>query len=147
MRELDRLLGVEAVSRVYECEAVDAPGTPDFLNAAVLVRTLLPPARLKHRILRPLETRLGRVRVEDSHAPRTIDIDIAVIGGLRIDDPETGLSVPDPGIARLAHLAFPLRDIAPLLVLPGVGVTLAELARRLEPGCGIRLREDLDLSP
>jgi 2-amino-4-hydroxy-6-hydroxymethyldihydropteridine diphosphokinase len=135
------------VSRVYECEPVDAPGTPDFLNAAVLVRTRLPPDRLKHRVLRPLETRLGRVRTEDSHAPRTIDIDIAVFGELRIDDPETGLSVPDPAIARLAHLAFPLRDIAPLLVVPGVGLTLAELARRLEPGCGIRLREDLDLLP
>ena len=35
MRELDRAIGVTAVSRAYEAEPVGAPGSPRFLNAAV----------------------------------------------------------------------------------------------------------------
>ena len=145
VRELDAVLGVEAVSRAYEAAPVGAPGSPRFLNAAVAVRTPLDPGDLKFRILRPIEARLGRVRTSDPNAPRTIDLDIALVDGARFVDEELELHVPDPELGGSAHLALPLRDLAPDLVPPGHRATLADLAARLEPGADIRVREDIDL--
>lgn len=145
VRELDAAVGVEAVSRAYEAEPVGAPGSPRFLNAAVAIRTPLPPGELKFGVFRPIEARLGRVRTSDPNAPRTIDIDIALVDGVRFVDEELEIEVPDPEIARRAHVALPLRDLAPDLVPPGLDVSLTDLARRLEPGSDIRVREDVRL--
>lgn len=144
--ELDHAVGVVAVSRVYEAEPVGAPDTPPFLNAAVLVRTSLPPHRLKLEILRPLEARLGRVRTSDPNAPRTIDIDIALVEDLSLCDPEAGILVPDPDIPRCAHLALPLADLSGALRHPAFGRTLAELASGFAEDPGIRERRDLRLA-
>lgn len=148
MRELDRAIGVVAVSRAYEGAAVGAPGSPRFLNAAVAVRTALPAGELKFSVLRPIEARLGRVRTSDPNAPRTIDIDIALIPSVVVEDGELearGMEVPDPEIARRAHLALPLRDLAPEIVPPGCDRTLAGLAARLEESADIRVRDDVTL--
>lgn len=145
MRELDRAIGVSAVSRAYEGAPVGAPGTPRFLNAAVAIRTALSASELKFSVLRPIEARLGRVRTSDPNAPRTIDIDIALIPGVVLADPELQMEVPDPEIARRAHLALPLRDLAPGVVPPGCDTTLERLAARLEESADIRVRDDVTL--
>ena len=142
---MDSAVGVEAVSRAYEAEPVGSPGSPRFLNAAVAIRTPLPPGELKFRVFRPIETRLGRVRTSDPNAPRTIDIDLAIVDGVRFVDEELEIEVPDPAIARFAHVALPLRDLAPDLVPPGLDASLGELAERLEPESGVRVRADLRL--
>lgn len=128
-----------AVSSVWRSPAVGSDG-PDFLNAALLLETELPPARLKSEVLRPLEAALGRVRGADRNAPRTIDLDISLYDALV--DPELGL--PDPEIAERAHLALPLAELAPDARLPGRGRRLAELAAALADTPGIR-RASLDL--
>ncbi len=130
LRRLERQLGVESVSAIYETPPVDAPGTPDFWNAALLVRSELPPARVKLEVLRPIEAELGRVRGDDPNAPRPIDLDLVLWSGGPLEDPEAGLRLPDPDLAELAHLAIPASEVVPGWVPPGSGHTLAELAAR-----------------
>jgi len=127
---LARELHVEAVSGLWESEAHGAPGAPRFLNAAVRISCVLPPVSLK-RLLRRIEANLGRRRQGDRNAPRTIDLDLALYGSLVIDDPATGLRLPDPEIRRRAYLALPLAEVGPELPHPETGELLADIAARL----------------
>ena len=131
VRLLEKLGEVAAASPVYETEPVGMPGAERFLNGAVLLRTDLTPADLKARLRNEIEHALGRVRTQgDGWAPRTIDVDIALW-----DDMvgEIGARhVPDPDILRHLHVARPLADLAPDLVHPETGRTLAAIAGDLE---------------
>lgn len=126
LHRLRERTAVVRVSRVYRTEPVGAPGSPPFLNAAVLLESDLPPARLRDEVLRPIESELGRRRGSDRNAPRPIDLDIAIHGGGRIEEP--GLRLPDPELAGRAHLALPLADVAPSWVHPESGLSLAAIA-------------------
>lgn len=138
---LDAILGIEALSAIYEADPVGSPGTPRFLNAAVRLTTDRAPGELKSGVIRPLERRLGRVRTSDPNAPRTIDIDIAAVEGLVLDGPD--LRLPDPDIVSRAHLALPLADVAPAFRHPTEGVTLGEIAARFRDEPGIARRDDV----
>ena len=130
---LTRELQVEAVSGVWESEPYGAPGTPRFCNAAVRITSALPPAGLK-RLLRRIEGDLGRRRDGRRNAPRTIDLDIALVGDLVIDDPRAGLRIPDPDIRERAYLALPLAEVGPEVPHPETGEPLADIAARLDGG-------------
>ena len=139
-------LPIRGVSRVYASDAVGAPQTPPFLNAAVLVETDLSPTSLRNEVLRPIEAELGRVRGADRNAPRPIDLDLVLYGELVLDDPEAGLVLPDPAIARHAHMALPLADLAPEARHPLSGETWRTIASRFTGAPGIRLAAlDLEL--
>lgn len=117
---------VLAVSRVYETAPVGDTAQADFLNAAVLVETELEAPALKAGILLPLENELGRVRIKNKNAPRTIDVDIALFNR---DVLEVGYRhIPDPEILKFGHLALPLADLEPDYRHPETGQTLAEIA-------------------
>lgn len=118
-------------SRVFRSAPVGSEGQPDFLNAAVLVETDLPPYNLKFNALRDIEQQLGRVRSADKFAARTIDLDLALYGDLVLDDPQGGLTLPDPDILTRAHIALPLADLDPDFVHPVSGETLGQIAVRL----------------
>lgn len=140
LRMLEESERVLALSRVYETEPVGAPGTPRFLNAAVLVETRRPAAELRQR-LREIESCLGRVRTEDRNAPRPIDLDIALIEGRVVERPAEGLRVPDPELLERPHVAYPAGEAAPRLRHPQDGRTLAEIAGALgAPGTVRELR-------
>lgn len=145
VRELDGALGVDRVSVAYQAEAIGSPGSPTFLNAAVAIRTSLPEGELKYAVLRPIEARLGRKRTSDPNAPRTIDIDIAMIGTEEVLDEGLRIRIPDPNIPRQAHLALPLRDLDPGLTHPAFGASLGDLAESLDASA-ITPRPDIDLS-
>ncbi len=117
---------VLAVSRAWRTAAVGMSG-PDFLNAAALVLTEQSLQELKERVLREIESRLGRVRSEDKYAPRTIDIDILLYDNLVID----------PELWSLAHLAQPVAELLPDLTVPGSGKTLDQVASSLVRKSGI----------
>jgi len=121
---------VLAQSPIYETPAVADVPQPDYFNAAVLLETSLSPADLR-RALRRIETRLGRLRRADKFAPRTIDLDITFIKDKQLV--LAGAPLPDPDILDHPHLAFPLADIAPDWIFPGVGLTLAQIAEKLQP--------------
>jgi GTP cyclohydrolase I len=124
-----RGIDVEAVSRVFESDAVGGPeSNPPFYNAAVMACTDLDPQELRAE-LRDIERILGRVRTEDKNAPRTIDLDIAYYGD-RIED-FGEWQVPDPEAATSSHVALPIADVAPDWVHPKTGATAYDIAKPL----------------
>ena len=137
MRQLGRLRGI---SGVYQNPAIGGRPQPDYLNAAVLLEVDSPPDALRAE-LRSIEAELGRVRTSDKYAPRTIDLDLSLLGDQIHQGP--GFQIPDPGITRLAHLAIPLAELAPEFRHPELGETLAIIADRLRAGSKLVRRTDL----
>ena len=71
---------VTSVSPVYETAPVDAPdGSRDFLNAVVLADTTLSARTLLERAL-AVEDAYGRERSQERNAPRTLDVDLILVG-------------------------------------------------------------------
>lgn len=106
---------VVAVSSLYATEPVGMPGAPEFLNAALEIRTRRSPESLLELCL-SIEGGLGRVRPQGL-ASRTVDVDILLYDGLRISG--AGLCVPHPRMKERAFVLVPLAEIAPGLVLDG----------------------------
>ncbi|OGR87041.1 MAG: 2-amino-4-hydroxy-6-hydroxymethyldihydropteridine diphosphokinase [Elusimicrobia bacterium RIFCSPLOWO2_01_FULL_60_11] len=120
--------GIAIVKRssCYETAPV-GPRQRDFLNAAALCRTSLPPQKLLS-MLRSVERRLGRVR-RKKWGPRTIDLDILFYGKRRIRT--RNLTLPHPRFAERKFVLWPLREIAPHLRPPGHSRTICGLAKKL----------------
>lgn len=108
---------VVGVSRVYETAPVGGPDQGDYLNAVVAVETSLDaPALLG--VAQRLEGAAGRVRRE-RWGPRTLDVDVLVVGSERVDEPD--LVVPHPRMHERGFVLAPLHDVAPALVDEPVG--------------------------
>lgn len=121
--------GALRLSQVYETEPVRCPeGSPAFLNACVEVETALSPLEILHRC-QEIEQELGRERNGVYGAPRTCDLDLICVGQQKMETPE--LTLPHPRAHQRAFVLYPIRDIDPLLVLPGQTGTVAELIERL----------------
>jgi len=131
-----------AVSPVYETLPVGTTDQPNFLNAAALIETPLATADLKRQVLLQIEDRLGRVRVADKNAPRTIDLDIALFNSDVLD--VDARHIPDPDILKYAHIAVPLADLAAQYRHPETGQTLREIAEHLSQE-GLIRRNDVRL--
>ena len=121
---------VEACSRVYETAPVGGPPQGAYLNAAVALRTALPPAALLQALL-GVEAALGRRRGVPN-GPRTLDLDLIFYGDRVIRAP--GLSVPHPRFRERGFVLHPLGDIIPRFPDPETGRTVEELLRALPPG-------------
>ena len=98
-----------------------------FLNAAIVGITHLPARALMDR-LHEIEEEQGRARPY-ALAPRTLDLDLILYGSEIID--EAGLAVPHPRFRERSFVLRPLAEIAPELVDPVTGLTLAALAGRI----------------
>jgi 2-amino-4-hydroxy-6-hydroxymethyldihydropteridine diphosphokinase len=96
---------------------------PDFLNAAAVGECELPPADLVAALL-DIERRRGRERPHP-HAPRTLDLDLILAGHQIVDDP--GVQVPHPRFRERRFVLEPLASIAPGMIDPVTGCTIAEL--------------------
>lgn len=102
-----------------------------FLNRAVLLNTTLEPLELLGELL-AIELALGRNRSDEHrYAPRTIDIDILLIGNQVIDAP--ALQVPHPRLHERAFALASAADVAPLWVHPKLNRTVIELLNDLRP--------------
>ena len=110
-------LTVAAASPVYQTAPVGGPAQPDYYNAVLTARTVLPPRMLLARC-QQLETASGRVRAE-TWGPRTLDLDIIVYGDLVTDDPE--LTLPHPRAGERAFVLAPWHAIDPDALIPGCG--------------------------
>ena len=135
-----RGLGAQAVSSVYQNPARGGRPQPDYLNAAVLLETPLDAAALR-AALRELEADLGRVRTDDKYAPRTIDLDLLLLGDQV--DPKVGAALPDPELLTAPHLAIPAAEVAPSAVQPRSGETQQAIADRLRPDAELHQRQDV----
>ncbi len=132
---------VTAVSPVYESEPVDAPeGSNDYLNAVVLVDTTLSAARLMDRAL-AIEDAFERERSDLKNAPRTLDVDLIVVGDRRSET--SYLRLPHPLAHERAFVLQPWVDVEADAVFPGRG-PIADLLAACDTGI-LKRREDLEL--
>jgi 2-amino-4-hydroxy-6-hydroxymethyldihydropteridine diphosphokinase len=108
---------VVARSSLYRSAPVGLLDQPDFINGAVALLTPLSPIALMHALL-DLEAQLGRVRGE-RNGPRRIDLDLIAFECRKLAIADLVLPHPRAGVRNFVLL--PLSEIAPDLVLPGIG--------------------------
>ena len=132
---------VTNVSPVYETVPVGAPqGSKDFLNAVVLIDTTLSARTLLERAL-AIEDAYGRERPAESGAPRTLDVDLIVVGDRRSNSPD--LMLPHPKAHERAFDLAPWHDVEPDAEIPDFGPVVKLLEQVGDQG--IVKREDLSL--
>jgi len=125
-----------ALSSLYRTPAWGNPDQPDFTNAAAAIETTLEPLDLLAALMQ-IERAHGRTRSTDGSdrwGPRTLDLDILLYGGIRLDLP--GLTIPHPHLHRRAFVLVPLLELAPDIDIPGLGP--ARNALELLPDAGIQ---------
>ena len=106
---------IDRISSIYRSAAVGPGPQPDYLNAALLLRTALTPMSLLHA-LQQIEQDQGRER-SVRWGPRTLDLDLLLYGDMQIDTAR--LTVPHPRLQQRNFVLYPLREISDTdLVLP-----------------------------
>jgi 2-amino-4-hydroxy-6-hydroxymethyldihydropteridine diphosphokinase len=126
IRRAVELLGNARISTLIETEPWGYADQPLFLNAVAELETDEPPRALLARLLE-IERELGRTRDGPRYGPRTIDLDLLLYGDDRLDEP--GLGLPHPRLHERAFVLEPLAELAPELVVPGLGPVKALLSR------------------
>ena len=132
----------EAVLRLHELGAVRASSSlhttapvgyvdqPDFTNAAALLETSLEPLELLAALL-AIERAMGRDRSAaiPAKGPRIIDLDLLLMDDVVLNTPE--LTLPHPAMAERRFVLAPLAEIAPGMLDPRTGRTVAEMLAQL----------------
>ena len=120
---------VTARSSLYSTEPVGLAEQPRFVNAVVALETSLPPHELLAGLL-AIERDFGRDRSAGiPNGPRTLDLDILLVGSLTVHEP--GLELPHPRLHERAFVLVPLSEIAPHLVIVDRGKTVVEMLHSL----------------
>jgi 2-amino-4-hydroxy-6-hydroxymethyldihydropteridine diphosphokinase len=127
----ERGVEVVAVSSTYETEPVgEVLDQPDFLNAAVRIRTDLEPEALLDAC-KAVEAERGRAPDAPRHSPRPLDVDLLLLGDLQLS---TGrLTLPHPEVTSRRFVLAPLLELDPDLALPD-GTRLADALASLGGG-------------
>lgn len=112
-----------ACSGLYRSAPMGPADQPDYVNAVMAINTELAPLELLDR-LQAIEHAFGRVRLGERWGPRTLDLDILLYGDAILAGDR--LTVPHPGLGLREFVLYPLQEIAPDLVIPGLGA-LADL--------------------
>jgi 2-amino-4-hydroxy-6-hydroxymethyldihydropteridine diphosphokinase len=124
-------------SPLYRTRPVESSG-PDYLNAVVAFDTD-EGAHALLNALQALEQAQGRERPY-RNAPRTLDLDLLLLGDLCLDTPT--LQLPHPRLHERAFVLAPLADLAPGLVIPRRGVVRSLLEALPDQGI-VRLTDAL----
>ena len=129
-------LPIRRLSHIYESEPVETFSQPDFLNmvAELSLNDLPSPEQVMARLLR-VEYALGRRRDIDK-GPRVIDLDLLLVGN-RTNNTEL-LILPHPRLHLRRFVLQPLVELAPDLVHPTIGATIATLLEDLKDQSQVR---------
>jgi len=136
---VDSLGGVVAVSPVYETEPLGGGAQDPYLNCVVELATDLTPHQLLG-VCHRLESAAERIR-GPRFGPRTLDVDVLLVGDLVVDEPD--LVVPHPRMWSRRFVLVPLSDLASELVPPDLLVQAeghVELVGPLDPHPRSQLR-------
>ncbi len=132
---------VEAVSSAYETEPVgEVLDQPDFLNAAVRIRTELEPESLLD-LCKAVEAASGRDAAGPRHGPRPLDIDLLLLGDAELQTDR--LELPHPQASSRRFVLVPLLELDPDLALPD-GTALAAALAALGDGERVERAGPLD---
>ncbi|HEY7457042.1 MAG TPA: 2-amino-4-hydroxy-6-hydroxymethyldihydropteridine diphosphokinase [Solirubrobacterales bacterium] len=127
----ERGVEVLAVSSAYETEPVgELLDQPDFLNAAIRIRTELEPEPLLD-VCKAIELERGRELDAPRHSPRPLDLDLLLLGELELSTER--LTLPHPEVTNRRFVLVPLLELDPELALPD-GTRLADALAALGPG-------------
>ena len=125
---LRRLLRDLRVSTFHETVPIGTAGPQAlFLNAVAVGEARLSAREMLDALL-AIEQERGRERPYPK-APRTLDLDLVLVGDAVIDEP--GLIVPHPRFRERRFVLEPLAEIAPQMRDPVTGLMVSELLGRL----------------
>ena len=108
----ERIGSVYRISRFIETEPWGFQSQNKFLNAAILVHTMLSPRRCLDET-KLIECELGRMlkSTDGVYHDRTIDIDLLLYDDLQINEPD--LVIPHPQMHEREFVMIPLQEILP----------------------------------
>jgi 2-amino-4-hydroxy-6-hydroxymethyldihydropteridine diphosphokinase len=122
---------IDAVSSTYVTEPVgEVLDQPDFLNAAVRIRTDLEPEDLLD-VCKRVEAERGREFDLPRHSPRPLDVDLLLLGEIEMSNDR--LTLPHREVTTRRFVLVPLLELNPKLTLPD-GMRLSEALDALGPG-------------
>jgi 2-amino-4-hydroxy-6-hydroxymethyldihydropteridine diphosphokinase len=104
-------------SRLYLSAPMGPQDQPPFVNAAAGFVTQWGARELLEQML-GIEQLMGRQR-QTRWGPRIVDLDLIWMVDAAVDEP--GLTVPHPGVSMRNFVLYPLADISPALLIPGLG--------------------------
>lgn len=119
-------------SSLWQTSPVDCPpDSGDFLNAVAAFpgRHALTPEALLYR-LKLLERRFGRVETPVRNAPRELDLDLLVFAEETRDSAH--FQLPHPRATERLFVLAPAAEVAPDLIWPGAGASVAQLLSQLQ---------------
>jgi 2-amino-4-hydroxy-6-hydroxymethyldihydropteridine diphosphokinase len=136
-----------AVSRFFATPCFPPGAGPDYVNAALILRSDLTPARMLD-LLHRIEARFGRKRLQ-RWGMRTLDLDLLAAGARVLPDAVTQtrwrevpvaqqidavpdqLILPHPRLQDRAFVLVPLADVAPDWVHPLTGQSVEQMCAAL----------------
>jgi 2-amino-4-hydroxy-6-hydroxymethyldihydropteridine diphosphokinase len=114
---------IVAISSTWVTEPVgEILDQPDFLNAAVRVRTALEPEELLDAC-KTVEAERGRQFDLPRHSPRPLDVDLLLLDEIELVTDR--LTLPHPQVRNRRFVLAPLLELDPNLTLPD-GTVLAD---------------------
>lgn len=121
-----RGLQIYSIAPFVETRPVGFASEHLFLNSVVAVHTTAMPAELLAQ-LQAIEREMGRLHKSHDgiYSDRVIDLDILLYDQLVMTTPE--LTIPHPRMCERAFVLQPLSHIAPELIIPTTGATVAQL--------------------